>query len=126
MNLAGHGGEVSSSPASIYSRREVSKMAHLTMFRFRALPGKHQAVVDQFARWEREHKAKATGFEQSILVASNKDRDEFIGAVRWDSTENYTKNSNRPEQDDWFRELRSNLVGDPEWFDGTVERESTT
>jgi hypothetical protein len=34
------------------------------------------------------------------------------------------KNSNRPEQDAWFRELRANLVADPEWFDGTLERES--
>jgi heme-degrading monooxygenase HmoA len=93
------------------------------MFRFKALPGKREEVIDQFARWEREQKAKATGFERSILVASNQDRDEFIGAVRWDNAENYAKNSNRPEQDAWFRKLRSKLVGDPEWFEGTVERE---
>jgi len=47
-----------------------------------------------------------------------------MGGIRWDNTENYMKNANRPEQDAWFRELRSNLVSDPEWFDGTLERES--
>jgi len=99
-------------------------MAHITLFRFKALPGRRQALLDQFDRWEREQKSKATGFQQTVLVASNNDPNEFMGAVRWDSTANYMKNANRPEQDAWFRELRSNLASDPEWFDGTLERES--
>lgn len=98
-------------------------MPHVTLFRFKALPGKRQAIIDQFERWERDEKPKATGFEQSILVANNGDSDEFMGVVRWDNNGNYVRNSNRPEQDAWFRELRANLVADPEWFDGTLERE---
>jgi len=47
-----------------------------------------------------------------------------MGIVRWDNNGNYVKNSDRPEQDTWFRELRSNLVADPEWFDGTLLRET--
>jgi quinol monooxygenase YgiN len=97
---------------------------HVTFFRFKALPGKRQAVLDHFEKWDREQKSKAAGFRRSLLVSSNSDRDEFTGGVRWDSTANYTKNADRPEQDAWFRELRSNLVSDPEWFDGTLERES--
>jgi len=99
-------------------------MEHVTMFRLKALPGRRQAVLDHFERWEREQKSRANGFERSVLVASNNDPDEFMGAVRWDNTANYMKNADRPEQDAWFRELRSNLVSDPEWFDGTLERES--
>ena len=99
-------------------------MEHVTLFRFRALPGRRQAVLDHFERWEREQKSSANGFERSVLVASNNDPNEFMGAVRWDNTANYMKNANRPEQDAWFRELRSNLASDPEWFDGTLERES--
>jgi quinol monooxygenase YgiN len=99
-------------------------MAHVTLFRLKALPGRRQAVLDQFEGWEREQKSKATGFQQTLLVVSNNDPNEFMGAVRWDNTANYVKNANRPEQDAWFRELRSNLVSDPEWFDGTLERES--
>jgi quinol monooxygenase YgiN len=99
-------------------------MAHVTLFRFKALPGKRQALLDQFEKWEREQKSRAAGFQQTILVASNNDPNEFMGAVRWDNTANYMKNANRPEQDAWFRELRSNLASDPEWFDGTLERES--
>ncbi len=99
-------------------------MPHMTLFRFKALPGRRQPVLDHFEKWERDEKPKATGFEQSILVTSNVDPDEFMGVVRWDNNGNYVKNSNRPEQDTWFRDLRSNLVADPEWFDGTLERES--
>jgi len=99
-------------------------MAHVTLFRFKALPGRRQALLDHFEKWIREQKASAIGYEQTILVANNNDPDEFMGAARWDSTANYIKNANRPEQDAWFRELRSNLVSDPEWFDGTLERES--
>ena len=99
-------------------------MEHVTLFRFKALPGRRQAVLDHFEKWEREQKSKATGFRRSILVSGNSDSDEFMGGVRWDSTGNYTKNANRPEQDAWFQQLRPNLVRDPDWFDGTLERET--
>jgi len=60
---------------------------HFTFFRMKALPGKRQAVVDQFAKWEREHKGAAKGFLRSIVVASNEDPDEIMAGVRFDSTE---------------------------------------
>jgi len=97
---------------------------HVSFFNMKALPGKLQAVVDQMAKWEREQKPKAKGFIRSIMVAKNDSPDELMGAVRWDNTENYLANSNRPEQDAWYRELRANLAADPEWFDGTLVREA--
>lgn len=99
-------------------------MAHVTMFRFKALPGKRQAVIDQFERWEREQKSRAAGFERSILVLSNDDPDEFMAAVRFDTAENYQANSDRQEQDAWYHALRDNLASDPMWFDGTLVRET--
>ncbi len=97
---------------------------HLTFFRIKALPGKRQAVIDQFAKWEAEHKAAATGFRRSILVASNDDPDELMAGVRFDSTESYAANSGRAEQGVWFGELRALLAADPEWFNGTLAREA--
>ncbi len=97
---------------------------HLTFFRMKALPGKRQAVVDQFAKWEREHKGAAKGFQRSILVANNEDPDELMAAVRFDSTESYNANSDRGEQGAWSGELRALLAADPEWFNGTVAREA--
>ena len=97
---------------------------HVSFFKARALPGKRQAVLEQFEKWEREQKPKAAGFIRSIMVASNDDPDEIMGAVRWDSSENYFANAGRPEQDAWYREYRTLLVADPEWFDGTLLRET--
>lgn len=99
-------------------------MAHVTFFRFKAQPGKRQQVIDQFNAWERDHKDRATGFERSILVSNNDDPDEFMAGVRFDSTASYDANSAREEQGAWFQELRANLVADPEWFNGTLERET--
>lgn len=93
---------------------------HVSFWRAKALPGKRQAVIQQFEKWQREQKPYAKGFIRSIVVASNDDPDEMMGAVRWDTTENYFANSNRPEQDAWYREFRGQLVDDPAWFDGTL------
>ena len=98
-------------------------MARVTFFRIKAQPGKRQAVIDSFAKWEREQKSKATGFERSLLISNNDDADEFMAGVRFDTEANYAANSARPEQGEWFAALRANLVADPEWFNGTLERE---
>ncbi len=97
---------------------------HVSFFRAKALPGKRQAVIQQFEKWEREQKPKAKGFVRSIVVASNSDPDELMGGVRWDNPENYFANASRPEQDAWYREFRAHLAEDPVWFDGTLVRET--
>ncbi|MCH7578286.1 MAG: antibiotic biosynthesis monooxygenase [Chloroflexi bacterium] len=97
---------------------------HVTLFRMKAQAGKRQAVIDQFAKWEREHKATVRGFRHSLLLANNDDPDELMAAVRFDSTESYNANSDRAEQGAWFQELRALLAADPEWFNGTLVREA--
>ena len=96
---------------------------HVTFFRMRAQPGKRQAVLDLFDKWEREQKGKAPGFVRSIQVTSNEDPDEIMTGVRFDSTANYDANSNRPEINDWYQGLRALLAADPQWFNGTLARE---
>lgn len=100
-------------------------MAHVTTFRFTAAAGKRDAVLEEFKRWERERKPTTEGFERSVLVGSNSNPDEFMAVVQFDTTENYQKNSDDAGTDEWFRGLRANLAGDPEWFDGTVALETT-
>ena len=97
---------------------------HVTLFRMKAQAGKRQAVIDQFAKWEREHKATVRGFRHSLLLANNDDPDGLMAAVRFDSTESYNANSDRAEQGVWFGELRALLAADPEWFNGTLAREA--
>jgi heme-degrading monooxygenase HmoA len=94
-------------------------MAHVEVFKFRAQPGKRQKVIETFDRWGREQRPK--GFERSVLVSNLDDPDEFYALVRFDTTESYKANSDRPETDQWFRSLRENLVAEPEWFGGKLE-----
>ena len=98
---------------------------HVTFFRMKAQPGKRQAVIDHFAKSEAELTRDAEGFIRSILVTSNEDPDAIMAGVRFDSTESYNANSNRPETDAWDQGLRALLAADPEWFNGTLAREST-
>lgn len=100
-------------------------MAHVTTFSFTALPGKRQDILDAFQQWEAQEKARSVGFQRSVLVNSNANPDQFTAVVFWDTTENYNRNSERPETDAWYRRLRANLVADPQWFDGTVVAEAS-
>lgn len=95
-------------------------MAHVTTFRSKIQPGKRQALLDLMDKWEREHKAAATGFQRTVVVANNEDENEITTVVFWDTTENYNKNSDRPEQGAWFQEFRGLLAADPQWFDGNI------
>ncbi len=99
-------------------------MAHVTLFRMKAKPGGREAVIDMFDRWGRGRMPKVKGFVRSVIVSNLRDPDELMAEVMFDSKENYEANSNDPEQDTWYHELRSHLVADPEWFDGRLERES--
>ncbi len=99
-------------------------MPHVTHFRFKAKPGERQAVIDTFNRWEQERKPKVKGFMRSVMTSNVDDPDEFMVGVMFDTTENYSANSNDPEQGAWYQGLPAHLVADPEWFNGTLERET--
>jgi hypothetical protein len=58
---------------------------------------------------------------RSVLTSRLDDPNEFIAAAMFDTTENYNANSNDPETNAWFQQLRSHLVADPDWFDGKLE-----
>ncbi len=100
-------------------------MAHVTFFRMKAKPGERESVVGSFDNWGREHMPKVKGFVSSILICNLDDNDEFMAEVRFETREDYEANSNAPEQGEWFQELRSHLIADPDWFNGKLERESS-
>jgi quinol monooxygenase YgiN len=55
-------------------------------------------------------------------VCSNvNDPDEFMAYAMFADKKTYDANSNAPEQQEWYEQLRSHLAEDPEWFDGTLE-----
>lgn len=96
---------------------------HITHFRIRAKPGERQQVIDLFDRWFRDRRPKARGFFRADLSSSVSDPDVFMASACFVDRVTYEANSNDPEQTAWYEELRSHLVDDPEWFDGTLERQ---
>jgi len=93
---------------------------HVSFVRMRVKPGKMTDLLEQLAKWDRERKPHAKGFVHHFTAANHSDPNELWTCIRWDSTENYQANSNSPEQDAWFRELRTCLADDPTWFDGSI------
>jgi len=89
----------------------------------RAKPGERQQVIDLFDRWFRDRRPKARGFFRADLSSNINDPDEFMAAACFADRGTYDANSSDPDQNAWFEELRSHLVADPEWFDGTLERQ---
>ena len=94
---------------------------HITHFKMRAKPGERQAVIDLFDRWFQDRRPEARGFVRADLSSSIDDPDEFIAAACFADKRMYDLNSNDTAQDDWYGQLRSHLVADPEWFNGTLE-----
>jgi quinol monooxygenase YgiN len=101
----------------------LSMAPHITHFRIRAKPGERQLVIDLFDRWFRDRRPKARGFFRADLSSSVSDPDVFMASACFVDRVTYEANSNDPEQTAWYEELRSHLVDDPEWFDGTLERQ---
>ncbi len=96
---------------------------HITHFKMRAKPGERQAVIDLFDRWFQNRRPEARGFVRADLSSNIDDPDEFMAAACFADKRTYDLNSNDPEQNAWYVELRSHLVADPEWFNGTLERQ---
>jgi quinol monooxygenase YgiN len=96
---------------------------HITHFRMKAKPGERQKVIDHFDRWLRDRRPEVGGFVRVVLCSNIQDPDEFMAYAMFADKKTYDANSNDPKQHAWYEELRSYLVSDPEWFDGTLERQ---
>src|SRR5258707_168712 len=92
-----------------------------TIFRMRPKAGQQQAVEDLFHSWGHERQHKVEGAFAGYLFKSTTHPGELVGVAVFDSKSAYLKNADDPEQDAWYRELRSHLDSDPEWNDGEVD-----
>ncbi len=101
----------------------IAMAPHMTHFKMRARTGERQKVIDHFDLWLRERRPGVAGFIRVVLCSNVEDPDEFMAYAMFGDKTAYDANSNAPEQHAWYETLRSYLVADPEWFDGTVERQ---
>ena len=96
---------------------------HITHFKMRAKPGNREMVIDHFDHWLRERRPDVPGFVRVVLCSNVKDPDEFMAYAMFADKHTYDANSNDPAQHAWYEKLRAYLVAEPEWFDGTLERQ---
>ena len=96
---------------------------HMTHFKMRAKPGERQMIIDHVDLWLRDSRPGVGGFIRLVLCSNVADPDEFMAYAMFADTKTYDANSSTPEQHAWYEKLRTHLVADPEWFDGTVERQ---
>ena len=89
-----------------------------TIFSMKVKPGKERELVESFRRWEGERKPKVPGFVASFVLRSDKGSGEFVGVAVFKDKVTYAANANDPEQDKWYRQMRTLLRSDPEWNDG--------
>jgi hypothetical protein len=73
------------------------------------------ALRDQLDAWAQEHGAEAEGWLGT--TAGVTDEGEFIAVVRFASAEAAQRNSDRPEQGEWWSETEGFFSGDVEFHD---------
>ena len=91
-----------------------------TVYRFRPLPGKDEEVLDFHRRWKEERWPHVSGFLTEYIYRSAKKPGEYVAAAVFESKEAMERNNQDPEEDRWYRELRTLLEGAPEWEDGEI------
>jgi hypothetical protein len=88
-----------------------------TVARMRVKPG----MLDQLkALTTNEDALRIPGHINTLVYQMDKDPNELILAVVFQSKEAYMKNADSPEQDARYQELVQLLEGPPEWNDGEV------
>ena len=85
--------------------------------RWRVKAGKQQEFEQLSAELMRE---RPQGSRTVFVYRMDGDSQEYWVAGVFDSKDAYTSNSNTPEQDARFRQLRSLMEADPEWHDGEI------
>ncbi len=68
---------------------------------------------------------KLPGMRSVLVYRADTNPREYWVASCWDSKDAYTTNSNTPEQDQRFRQLRDLMDAEPEWHDGEIVASQT-
>jgi antibiotic biosynthesis monooxygenase (ABM) superfamily enzyme len=93
---------------------------HVTFWRMKVQPGKINDLKAVMTARQEEARLKATGWVQTIVGERKEGSDEIWGVVTWDTSDNYYKNAESPDQNQWYEKMRSFLAAEPEWFDCDV------
>jgi quinol monooxygenase YgiN len=90
-----------------------------------ALPGHEQQLIEMQKSWDETRGTKVDGPVASYVFKSDGAQNEYTLVAVFRDRQTYQANASDPEQDAWYRNLRSHLAADPEWRDGEVVASST-
>lgn len=93
---------------------------HVTFMKMKVKPGQVDELRKIMTTGEEQARIKKGGFQYSVMGKSKNDPNTVWGAVTWDTSENYYKNAESPDQNKDYEKMRAMLTEDPEWFDCDV------
>jgi heme-degrading monooxygenase HmoA len=79
-------------------------------------------VEEMDRRWQSEQAPIAPGFKGSYMVREANRPNGLTMVVLFESAELAKKNSDRPETNRWYQDMRKLMEGEPEFIDGEVVR----
>lgn len=91
-----------------------------TVAKMRVKQGTAEDVRSMTERWGREQAPNVDGFVASYVFQADQDPNECWLVAIFEDRDSYVANAGRPEQDQWYRQMREHLEDDPEWHDGEV------
>jgi quinol monooxygenase YgiN len=107
-----------SPPSSARSKREVSMYGTIAQMHLK--PGSLGEVTRMSETWEREHGQNTDGFVGTHIFQMDANPDEVWLVAIFENREMYQANASRPEQDEWYQQMRAHLEEDPVWHDGEI------
>lgn len=91
-----------------------------TVAQMKLKQGRMDEIQALTERWGQEHGPNAEGFVASYVFQMDSNQDECWLVAIFEDRETYISNANRPEQDDWYQQMREHLAEDPVWHDGEI------
>lgn len=90
---------------------------HVTFWKMKVKPGKLDDLKSVMTNAAEEARIKKSGWKMTIIGSRKDSPNETWGMVTWDTSENYYKNAESPDQDKDYQKMRQLMDADPEWFD---------
>src|SRR3989304_3224832 len=92
--------------SSIFAAQERSTTMYGSIFRMKVKPGKEQAVVDSFKRWDKERRPKAKGAVAALDLTPEQRSGARTGIAVFKDKADCQSSATRPEHRRWYRQLR--------------------
>ena len=92
----------------------------IQLIRCNVKPDAWGQLEELFRRWQREQAPKAPGFKGEYLLREKGSPNGCIQVVLFENEQLAQQNSNRPETNQYYREMLQLIEGEPQFIDTEV------